>query len=114
MQNTQEEINELIQSLKAWDGAEVLISKEENGDRDQTVMTLDDISLAENGESIDGYIAPLSLQLTGDGRAIMKDTEVPMPSASYDIPVNALYDAHFDGMRLYVTTDRGSYTISRM
>lgn len=114
MQNEQEEISDLITSLKAWDGSDVLISKEENGDQDQTVMTLNDISLADHGESIDGYVAPLSLQLKGDGRAIMKDTEVPMPSASYEIPLNALYDAHFDGMRLYVSTDRGSYTLSRM
>lgn len=114
MQNIQEEIDKLVSSLQAWGGTQVLISKEENGDRDRTVMKLEEISFADNGESIDGYVAPFSLQLAGNGRAIMNDTEIPMPSATYDIPMNQLYDAHFDGMRLYVTTDRGSYTISRI
>lgn len=114
MPNTQAEIEELISSLRAWDDAEVLISKEEKGDRDQTVLKLSDISLTNNGETIDGYFAPLSLQLSGDGRTIMEDTDVPLPSGTYNIPMNELHDAHFDGMRLYVTTDRGSYTISRM
>jgi len=114
MPDKQEEINALISSLKAWDGSQVLISKEENGDRDQTIMKLDKISLADHGDTIDDYVSPLSLQLEGNGRAIMSDTEVPMPSSTYDIPIDELYDAHFDGMRLYMSTGRGSYTISRI
>lgn len=114
MDNTLEELNTLISSLSAWDGKQILISKDENGDRDQTVLRLDDISIINRGETIDNYVSPASLKLQGDGYAILNDTDVPMPSASYDIPIDAVYDAHFDGMRLYLSTDRGSYTISPM
>ncbi|HET7657176.1 MAG TPA: hypothetical protein VFK37_02710 [Bacillales bacterium] len=112
MKNTQVELSELIASLKKWDGRDLLISKQENGDRDQTVLKLENIEIKERGQSIDGYVSDASLQLKGQGRALLEDTEVPMPSASYDIPIDALYDAHFDGMRFYMSTDRGSYTIS--
>ncbi|HET7616133.1 MAG TPA: hypothetical protein VFK27_04165 [Bacillales bacterium] len=111
---TEQDIQRLITSLKNWDGSQVLISKQENGDRDQTVMKLADVTVAKPGHSIDSYFSSLSLQLEGEGRAVMSDTEIPMPSAAYDIPIDHLYDAHFDGMRWYMTTDRGSYTISRM
>ncbi|HEX7066523.1 MAG TPA: hypothetical protein VF199_15740 [Bacillales bacterium] len=114
MQNPQQDINELISFLKTWDGKQILISKEENGDRDQTVINLENISMASRGETIDGYVSPISLQLQGQGRAVMSDTEVPMPSTTYDIPITDLHDAHFDGMRFYMSTDRGTYTISPM
>ncbi|HEX6922401.1 MAG TPA: hypothetical protein VF149_01150 [Bacillales bacterium] len=110
----QQDLNALIDSLKMWDGRQVLISKEENGDRDQTILQLEDISLANNGDTIDNYVSPASLQLKGPGRAVMSDTEVPMPSGTYDIPIDGLHDAHFDGMRLFMSTDRGAYTISRI
>ena len=106
------ELNELIASLKKWDGRDLLISKQENGDRDQTVLRLEDIEMKSRGNTIDGYVSDASLQLKGMGRAVLNDTEVPMPSASYDIPIDAVYDVHFDGMRFYMSTDRGSYTIS--
>lgn len=110
----QQEINELLSFLKTWDGKQILISKEENGDRDQTIINLENITMANQGETIDGYVSPISLQLQGEGRAVMSDTEVPMPSTTYDIPISALQDAHFDGMRFYMSTDRGNYTISKM
>ncbi|HET7521975.1 MAG TPA: hypothetical protein VFJ73_01495 [Bacillales bacterium] len=114
MKTKEEEIYTLISSLKTWDGQQVLISKDENGDRDQTVMKLNDISVKNRGDTIDDYVAPAALQLKGEGRALMEDTDVPIPAGTYDIPLDQLYDAHFDGMRLYVSTDRGSYTISRI
>ncbi|HET7580358.1 MAG TPA: hypothetical protein VFK33_13850 [Bacillales bacterium] len=114
MQYNEEELQSLISSLKTWDGRQVLISKEEKGDRDQTILKLEGVSIANHNDTIDDYISPVSLQLTGEGRAVMSDTDVPMPSALYDIPIDELYDAHFDGMRLYMTTGRGSYTISRI
>lgn len=114
MQYNEEELQSLISSLKTWDGRQVLISKEENGDRDQTILKLEDVLIANHNDTIDDYLSPVSLQLMGPGRAVMNDTDVPMPSALYDIPIDELYDAHFDGMRLYMTTGRGSYTISRM
>lgn len=114
MQSNREDLSSLISSLRTWDGRQVLISKEENGDRDQTVLKLNDILIENHGDTIDDYISPISLQLRGEGHAILSDTEVPMPSASYDIPIDQVYDAHFDGMRLYLSTDRGSYTISCM
>lgn len=114
MHTNHNDIETLTEALNAWDGQQILISKEENGDQDQTVMRLNEVSLNERGQTIDGYVSPVSLLLEGDGRAVMEDTDVPMPSSSYDIPVNEIYDAHFDGLRLYVSTNRGSYTISRL
>jgi hypothetical protein len=114
MHSNQNNVEEIVNALKAWDDQQILISREENGNLDQTVITLNDISIDDHGETIDGYVSPVSLLLEGNGRAVMEDTDVPMPSSTYDIPIDQVYDAHFDGIRLFVTTDRGSYTITRL
>ncbi|HET7627346.1 MAG TPA: hypothetical protein VFK44_03060 [Bacillales bacterium] len=105
------DLRRLAESLKQWDDQQVLITKRENGDVDRTIMELEDVCVTHAGQSIDPYFSQTYLQLEGDGRAVMNDTEIPMPSASYEIPVDHLHDADFDGTKLSLTTDRGTYTI---
>ena len=78
MHSNEEEIKTLISSLKTWGGEQVLISKEEKGDRDQTIMKLDDISVKHRGRTVDDYVSPAAVQLKGRGRAVMQDTDVPI------------------------------------
>lgn len=113
--NSAEEVLELLySSLKNWNGEEILISKTENHDGDQTVLTLDDVSITERGMTIDGYVSPLALKLRGEGRVVMEDTDVPLPAASYEIPLTGVEDAHFDGNWIYLLTERASYMITKL
>lgn len=106
------EWNKMMNVLKKWDGHDLLISKLENEDHDQTVLRLEEVEMKECGETIDGYVPDVALLLKGQGRVILENIEEPMPSNSYEIPLDSLYDIHYDEIRLYLATKRGSYTIS--
>jgi len=110
----EQQIAELIARLEQWNGQEVQIVKEEDGDIDLTLMTLNKTSLIERTPTMDGYVSPLSLRMEGEGSVVHADhQQEELPSAAFDIPVDRLHDNHFDGTRLMLTTDRGTYTISK-
>jgi hypothetical protein len=108
------QIEELMAFLNQWNGQEVQIIKEEDGDMDLTVMTLNQTSLIERTPTIDGYVSPLSLRMEGNGYVVHENNHLEeLPLATFDIPVDSLREDHFDGTRLTLLTDRGTYTISK-
>ncbi|GAB7386904.1 hypothetical protein BSNK01_07400 [Bacillaceae bacterium] len=113
MQRRTGTIAQLKALLDEWRGSPIAITKEEDGDVDQTIMTLDKTTFVERAPTIDGYVSPLSLRLDGEGRTILETSAADLPYASYDIPVEEVYDLHFDGGQIHLTTSRGAYRISR-
>ncbi|MFD1451852.1 hypothetical protein [Oceanobacillus sojae] len=105
-----EEFNTLIQQ---WNGEKIKITKHEINDIDQTIINLQNISYDQNMRSTDGYVPKHSLLLNGDGQIetlAAMDNE-PLPSSTYEIPLqdDSLYE--FNGKKFFITTDRGVYKI---
>ena len=104
-----EEFNEL---LKKWTGKRIRISKHELEDNDETLMKLDEVSYQEQDGTIDDYVATHTLLLSGIGEIENDDnTFEPLPSPSYEIPLDDATNYQFDGSRLSLKNDRGTYTI---
>ncbi|RBW69362.1 hypothetical protein [Bacillus taeanensis] len=108
-----------LQEFKAlmdyWNGNHIAISKTERDDYDQTILQLSDISYSHHERTDgEGYQSEFTIHFQGNGEIVTDNTLTTLPTASYDIPINELYDYHYDGLRFYFKTDRGSYMISRL
>lgn len=105
------QINAIQQSLSSWGGQRILITKEENGDLDQTILNLERVEMDEN-HFIDDYTPDHSIQLVGNGQTVFEHGNMPLPYQSYDIPIENIYKVSADQGRILIRTDRGTYTIT--
>ncbi|MFZ3579409.1 hypothetical protein [Virgibacillus sp. DJP39] len=104
-----EEFNEL---LKKWAGKNIKVLKQEIGDNDEALIELESISYSNDTQTIDDYKATHALQLNGLGKIENEGHEfVPLPSLTYEIPLEDSTHYQFDGSRFTLKTDRGTYTI---
>ncbi|GAA0437265.1 hypothetical protein GCM10008983_12570 [Lentibacillus halophilus] len=109
---TIESFNKLLQQ---WSGDRIKISKHEQYDLDEILMTLQAISYERNTRRLDDYVPMHTLQLNGNG-TMETDAREPqeLPSSLYDIPLDdhSLYE--FDGNQFLISTSRGVYKIERV
>lgn len=104
-----EEFNEL---LNKWNGKNIKILKHEIEDNDATLMKLDKVTYQEQEGTIDDYVAKYTLLLNGTGEIENDDNELePLPSPSYEIPLDDATNYQFDGTRFSLENNRGTYTI---
>lgn len=104
-----EEFNAL---LNKWTGKSIKILKHEIEDNDETLMKLDKVSYSEQEGTIDDYVATHTLLLNGMGEIENDDHDFePLPSPSYEIPLDDTTKYQFDGSRFLLENDRGTYTI---
>lgn len=104
-----EEFNELFNK---WTGKDVKVLKQEIGDNDETLMNLEKVSYLEHTGRLDDYEAKYTLQLNGMGKIENDKNEFePLPSPSYEIPLDDTTQYQFNGSRFTVKNDRGLYTI---
>ncbi|WP_245837322.1 hypothetical protein [Virgibacillus phasianinus] len=104
-----EDFNEMLQK---WTGKRIKIFKHEIEDNDETLMNLDNVSYAEQDATIDDYVAKHILQLNGTGVIENDDHEhEPLPSPTYEIPLEDSTNYQFDGSRFNLKNDRGHYSI---
>jgi hypothetical protein len=108
------DINQLKSTLQSWGNVQLLISKVEMGDVDQTVINLSELGFERYERHTDDYLSSATLQLVGKGYQVMEDTDIPMPYQTYDIPVEDVLDFQNDGDRIHLVTNRASYTITKM
>ncbi|WP_138420377.1 hypothetical protein [Aquibacillus sediminis] len=108
---TVEEFNDLLQQ---WIGNQIVISKQEIKDLDQTFMKLDSISYSKDTRRMDDYEPMHSLLLHGTGQieteSIQNQTQA-LPSDYYEIPLEDSTLYHYNNQRFSLITDRGTYTI---
>ncbi|MBP1970177.1 hypothetical protein J2Z83_002295 [Virgibacillus natechei] len=100
--------------IHQWNGYTIKITKHELDDRDQTVMELQNISYATNHQRLDDYQPMHVLLLDGRGETeTTTNTFQPLPTPTYEIPIqdNSLYE--FNGSRFIITTERAVYKIER-
>ncbi|MFC3041105.1 hypothetical protein ACFOGI_12730 [Virgibacillus xinjiangensis] len=107
-----EEFNDL---LHKWNGHRVKITKHEMDDIDETFMDLETISYGKDNRRIDDYEPLHELQLNGDAEIETTENEFePLPSPTYEIPLedDSLYEK--DGSQLIISTDRAVYKIEQV
>lgn len=104
-----EEFNAL---LNKWTGKSIKILKHEIEDNDETLMRLEQVTYQEQTDKIDDYVAKYTLLLTGTGEIENDDDNFePLPSPSYEIPLDDTTNYQFDDSRFTIKNDRGTYTI---
>ncbi len=89
----------------------ILISKEEDGDLDQVLLDIEEVSLETlERPDPDGYVSPQSLLFRGEG-TVVSDTEVRLPQDVYEIPLYGTWITQNKGTSFQIRTERGLYTI---
>lgn len=105
-------IEEFNEKLNKWTGKNIKITKQEIGDYDEALIELETISYSKDTRRIDDYEAMHTLQLNGMGRVENEDNNlIPLPSSSYEIPLEDTTHYQFDGSHFALNTERGTYTI---
>jgi len=94
----------------------LIIRKEEHGDIDQVLMTLEKVSYIPGNPSIDDYVEEDRLVLQGEGRIItdpgMGGASENLPRDSYEIPLQPGFRGTIGEQSLALHTDRASYQVN--
>jgi hypothetical protein len=108
------QVAELLQNLDGWNGSNLLVQKVENGDLDETAIQLQNTEFLQNKPTMDGYISPVVIRLRGDGEVYTNHVTSDLPMSSYEIAMSEVHDVQMRDNTIYLKTDRGDYTITRM
>ncbi|UJL46315.1 hypothetical protein KFZ58_18525 [Virgibacillus sp. NKC19-16] len=105
-------IEEFNHYLSRWNGRDIKITKHEMGDLDETHMELQAISYDTDTRRIDDYQPMHVLELNGNGEIeTTTNTFQPLPSPTYEIPLEDTSLYEFDGAQFLISTDRAVYKI---
>ncbi|GGE37384.1 hypothetical protein GCM10011391_15340 [Pullulanibacillus camelliae] len=112
MDNLQDQVQIVMSYLKAWQGSQILITKEEEGDIDQTVINLQRLDMENYEHAFDDYLPQAALQLAGVGQTINEANSEPLPYGQFDIPLDQIHEIQCNPEEIFIKTDRGTYMIS--
>ncbi|WP_027726218.1 hypothetical protein [Tuberibacillus calidus] len=110
-ENQEKVIEELKKVLQQWIGRRILVTKEENGDLDQTVIDLERFN-EEVYNHTDEYLPKTAVQLIGSGQTLTNDSQAALPYASFDIPIEEALELHCDAEGVFFRTARAVYTLT--
>ncbi|MGV3487584.1 MAG: hypothetical protein ACO1OC_03245 [Tuberibacillus sp.] len=105
-------IQELRDVLQQWIGRKVLVTKEENGDIDQTLIDLERFDQEVYENDLDDYMPKASFQLVGSGQTINQGAKAALPYSSFDIPLDMAEEIHCDAEGVFLRTGRALYTFT--
>ncbi|MBY7145058.1 hypothetical protein KFZ56_18740 [Virgibacillus sp. NKC19-3] len=98
--------------LSRWSGRDIIITKHEMDDLDEIRMQLQDISYEINTRRIDDYQSTYVLQLSGNGEIETTTNNFqPLPSPTYEIPLEDTSLYEFDGSAFLISTSRAVYKV---
>lgn len=107
-------VQEVKDALDQWIGHNIVLTKQEDGDIDTTMIALEKSSFVKRGKTIDGYVSPVALQLRGKGTVpSSQEGTAPLPDDRYDIPLTDDFRIHRDDDTLCIETERAKYTVTR-
>jgi len=105
-------IEELDRLLKSWQGQTIRIRKEEQGNRDEVELDLDQVRYSKT-RTLDDYVGRYVLELHGAGIVQPEEGAAPatLPGQAFEIPLtdDDRYILHHDHVELQ--TPRGSYRL---
>ena len=111
MSKSQDHLQVIMSYLREWEGHKILITKEEEGDIDQTVIELQRLDLENYQNAFDDYLPQASLQLAGTGQTI-GEVDAPLPYGQFDIPIDQIKEVQCNAEEIFIRTERGTYMIS--
>lgn len=105
-------IADVTQWLESQTDNELIITKHEDDDIDETVIRLARIERkGERSDALDDYTNGAALVLRGNGTVLTEGREAPLPSDAFEIPLEGLsLTETADGAALLVT-ERARYSI---
>lgn len=106
-------ISEIADWLMGCINAPIVIRKEEQGDVDQVIMTLQKVTFIPGGPERDDYVEEDRLVLHGDGRIATdgKGGTADLPRHSYEIPLSSAFRGSLSEEGLQLNTERASYKV---
>lgn len=91
---------------------ELLVSKEEDGDLDETRIRLESVeSRGERRDALDDYTDSAALLLRGRGTVVTEGREEPLPSDTFEIPLEGLSLTETAENAALLVTERARYSI---
>ncbi|WP_257349706.1 hypothetical protein [Pseudalkalibacillus decolorationis] len=102
----------ILDALGRWTNQELTISKQELGNNDETILTLEDAVIKEQQPDRDDYLAPTILQLRGDGIIVENEKSAALPYGTYDISLEEVADVQITDDLISFHTSKGQYRIS--
>lgn len=105
-------LNELRSVLEQWVGRKILITKEENGDIDQTLIDLERLDEEVYDNHHDDYLPGTAVQMVGNGQTVSDGANAALPYSSFDIPVDEAEELHCDVEGVFLRTARAVYTFT--
>lgn len=108
------DINEVVAWLNQYQGREIFIQKEEDGDIDQVEMTLQRADMGHLEErDPDDYLAQFTILLHGEGTVGTGMLASDLPQSVYDIPLTKDWQATLEQghEKLTIHSERGTYLI---
>lgn len=93
-------------------GRPLVIRKEEQGDVDQVIMTLEKVAYIPGSVDRDDYVEEDRLVLHGDGRIETDGGAAALPRHSYEIPLPTGYRGSLADDGFSLETERASYRVS--
>jgi hypothetical protein len=90
----------------------VLIQKEEQNDRDQIELEVQEVALLEQPDTEDDYIPTMAIVLRGMGTIQNQSGEkIRLPQDYYEIPLEGQYQGSAETGSLHLQTERARYSI---
>ncbi|WP_017754216.1 hypothetical protein [Calidifontibacillus oryziterrae] len=103
---------ELQDRLNKLSGKLIHITKNQNRDLDDTMMTLSGVNFHERPDTIDGYVAPFVLQLHGKGQISTSHAQhEQIPYETYEIPLAGQHEMTLLDNEIIIHTDDSNYSI---
>jgi hypothetical protein len=107
------DVDQAIAWLTPWEGKEIQIVKEEEGDQDIVHLHLEQVDVGENKKNDpDGYVSPKALLLHGTGVVNEKDHQEHLPQDVFEIPITDQINVTRANQYILIQSERASYTIS--
>ena len=105
-------LDDLKDLLNQWVGRKILITKEENGDIDQTLIDLERLDQEAYDHKNDDYLPQTAIQLVGNGKTIGNGENAALPYGLFDIPFDDAEEIHVDVEGVFLRTSRAIYTFT--
>ncbi|MDG0812595.1 hypothetical protein [Cohnella rhizosphaerae] len=105
-------IADVTQWLESQTDKELVITKHEDDDIDETVIRLARIErTGERRDALDDYTNGAALVLRGNGTVVTEGREAPLPNDAFEIPLEGLSLTETAESAALLVTERARYSI---
>ncbi|WP_209122256.1 hypothetical protein [Alkalihalobacillus sp. BA299] len=108
-----EEIQSILNHLNDWKGEQLSIEKKERDDLDKNTLSLEEVEVVHQMDDTDDYVDPYTIQLRGKGTVVHTNGKAKLPLNSYELPIKQLLSFETSKEFMTIKTDRATYFIKK-